>query len=231
MEPVTIGRATLYLGDCRDILPTLGKVDAVVTDPPYLIDAPSGAKVQTMRRDYLDEIYRNGLDVGADLSRLFVAPHVISFCNKKQIAQYIFEAEARDYVWTLLTWNKTNPTPFAKNNYLPDTEYIFHMWKGVSVRGDYSTKKRWFLTDVEKNDFGHPTVKPLSIIKTLVGNSSDADQTIADPFMGSGTTGVAAVQMGRDFIGIEREPKYFDIACRRIEQAQRQGDLFIESAA
>jgi len=203
----------------------------VVTDPPYLIDAPSGAKVQTMRRDYLDEIYRNGLDVGADLSRLFVAPHVISFCNKKQIAQYIFEAEARDYVWTLLTWNKTNPTPFAKNNYLPDTEYIFHMWKGVSVRGDYSTKKRWFLTDVEKNDFGHPTVKPLSIIKTLVGNSSDADQTIADPFMGSGTTGVAAVQMGRDFIGIEREPKYFDIACRRIEQAQRQGDLFIESAA
>ena len=224
-----IGAATLYLGDCRDILPTLGPVDAVVTDPPYLIDAPSGAKVQTMRRDYLDEIYRNGLDVGADLSGLFIAPHVISFCNKKQIAQYIFDAEARDYVWTLLTWNKTNPTPFAKNNYLPDTEYIFHMWKGVGVRGDYSTKKRWFLTDVEKNDFGHPTVKPLSIIKTLVGNSSNADQTIADPFMGSGTTGVAAVQMGRKFIGIEREPKYFDIACRRIEDAQRQGDMFIEA--
>ena len=80
-------------------------------------------------------------------------------------------------------------------------------------------------------DDAHPTVKPLGLMRKYVGICSHADQTILDPFMGSGTTGVAAVQMGRDFIGIEREPKYFDIACRRIEQAQRQGDLFIEGAA
>ena len=61
-----------------------------------------------------------------------------------------------------------------------------------------------------------------------IGNSTSPGETILDPFMGSGTTGVAAVQMGRKFIGIEREPKYFDIACRRIEDAQRQGDMFIE---
>ena len=76
----------------------------------------------------------------------------------------------------------------------------------------------------------HPTQKPLPLMKWCLGFLPDA-QTILDPFMGSGTTGVAAVQMGRDFIGIEREERYFEIACRRIEQAQRQGDLFIEGAS
>ena len=77
----------------------------------------------------------------------------------------------------------------------------------------------------------HPTQKPEGLMRWCIGYVPEPAQTVLDPFMGSGTTGVAAVQMGRDFIGIEREPKYFDIACRRIEQAQRQGDLFIEGAA
>jgi len=78
----------------------------------------------------------------------------------------------------------------------------------------------------------HPTQKPLPLMKWCIGHlTNPAPQTILDPFMGSGTTGVAAVQMGRDFIGIEREPKYFDIACKRIEDAQRQGDLFIGNKA
>lgn len=77
----------------------------------------------------------------------------------------------------------------------------------------------------------HPTQKPLPLMKWCIGHLPDGCNAILDPFMGSGTTGVAAVQMGRKFIGIEREPKYFDIACRRIEEAQRQGDLFIEGTA
>ena len=76
----------------------------------------------------------------------------------------------------------------------------------------------------------HPTQKPIGVMKWCIGHLPHGE-TILDPFMGSGTTGVAAVQMGRDFIGIEREAKYFDIACRRIEQAQRQGDLFIDGAS
>jgi DNA modification methylase len=229
MRTEVIGDATLMLGDCLEILPTLGRVDAVVTDPPYLIDAPSGALIKKMERAYLNEIYESGLDKGADVADLFIAPHVVSFCNKKQLAQYIAEAEARCYVWTLLTWNKTNPTPFAKNNYLPDTEYIFHMWKGGGgVKGDYHSKRRWFLSDVEKNDFGHPTVKPLHIVETLVRNASAPDETILDPFMGSGTTGVATLQLGRKFIGIEIDKSYFSIACRRIEEAWKQPRLFEE---
>jgi DNA modification methylase len=95
---------------------------------------------------------------------------------------------------------------------------IRHMWNGMLRKGQE-----------ERGE--HPTQKPLGVMKWAIGHIPEPANTILDPFMGSGTTGVAAVQMGRDFIGIEREPKYFDIACRRIEQAQRQGDLFIEGAS
>jgi DNA modification methylase len=77
----------------------------------------------------------------------------------------------------------------------------------------------------------HPTQKPVPLLKQWIADFTDLEDVILDPFMGSGTTGVAAVQMGRKFIGIERDPHWFDVACRRIEQAQRQGDLFIEVAA
>jgi DNA modification methylase len=73
----------------------------------------------------------------------------------------------------------------------------------------------------------HPTQKPIGVMKWAIGHLPEPSSTILDPFMGSGTTGAAAVQMGKKFIGIEREPKYFDIACKRIEDAQKQGDLFI----
>jgi site-specific DNA-methyltransferase (adenine-specific)/modification methylase len=76
---------------------------------------------------------------------------------------------------------------------------------------------------------GHPTQKPIALMKWCIEQCKNNPQTILDPFMGSGTTGVAAVQMGRKFVGIEREPKYFDIACRRIEDAQKQADMFAET--
>ena len=98
----------------------------------------------------------------------------------------------------------------------------------------YNPKDVWSVTRLHKEDperADHPTQKPLGVMKWAIEHLPPTAATILDPFMGSGTTGVAAVQMGRDFIGIEREPKYFDIACKRIEQAQRQGDFFIEAAA
>ena len=81
----------------------------------------------------------------------------------------------------------------------------------------------------QRDESIHPTEKPVELMRYWIGNSTHQGQIVLDPFMGSGTTGVAAIQMGRKFIGIEREPKYFDIACKRIEDAQRQGDLFMEA--
>ncbi|URC15537.1 DNA-methylase [Octadecabacter Antarctic DB virus 2] len=224
---VKIGDCDLYLGDCLEVMPALGKVDAVVTDPPYKLDAPSGQIVKTWARNYYNEMYDKSLDVGLDPRILFFAPHVVAFCSKKQIKDYIIAAENAKYVWTLLTWNKSNPSPLCGNNYLPDTEYIFHCWKGKKLMGNYSTKSRFIVSDVKKTGINHPTVKPEFIMNKFLINSSERGETILDPFMGSGTTLVACAKLGRKGIGIELDPDYFEIACKRVQAAYDQPDLFV----
>jgi DNA modification methylase len=227
MKVETIGRATLYLGDCRDILPTLPKVDAVVTDPPYGIGESAGkAKTRTSgltsklknaqiyRQDYGDDDW-DDQPIPADLMAM------VRGGGRWQI---IFGGNYYDCpaakCW--LVWDKLNgATDFADcelawTNLPKAVRRIQYLWNGC-MRANGETRD------------GHPTQKPIGVMKWCIGHLPHGD-TILDPFMGSGTTGVAAVQMGRDFIGIEREPKYFDIACRRIDQAQRQGDLFIGAA-
>jgi DNA modification methylase len=219
-----IGAATLYLADCRDVLPTLGPVDAVVTDPPYDIVATGGGI--GAKRAYLANISGH-IDHGFDVSLLAPFGNWMAFCALKQVFGLVKQAEAQGLRWQLLTWNKTNPTPLSNGNYLPDAEYIVHAFK----RHDWQGKSRFVVGPVEQNDIAHPTVKPQYVMRRCLLSASNSGDVILDPFCGSGSTGVAAVQMGRKFIGIERDPGYFDIACRRIEQAQRQADLFIGSAA
>ncbi len=207
-EPVIIGNATLYLGDCRDVLPTLGKVDAVVTDPPYGIGMDGGkvGKAEYEKFDWDGE----AADVRFILEREW--PAIIWGGN-----YFALPAQSK---W--LVWDKRNdPTTFA------DCELA---WTNL---GGAVRQFRWLWSgpyQQEREERWHPTQKPLALMRWCMSHVADA-QTILDPFMGSGTTGVAAVQMGRRFIGIEREEKYFDIAVKRIEDAQRQGDMFLGSAA
>lgn len=221
VEPVVIGRATLYCGDCRDILPTLGKVDAVVTDPPYGIGVDSAMAKQggtqygaaaAAKRHY-EATDWDAAPPDADLLREVIAASrwAILFGGN-----YFGLPASR--CW--LVWDKENgenafaDCELAWTNLDKPVRRIRHMWNGMIRKGQE-----------ERSD--HPTQKPLGVMKWAIGHVPVPAETILDPFMGSGTTGVAAVQMGRDFIGIEREPKYFDIACKRIEDAQRQQDLFI----
>jgi site-specific DNA-methyltransferase (adenine-specific)/modification methylase len=215
-----IGRATLYLGDCRDILPGLGKVDAVVTDPPYGIGEAAG-KAKTRKGlgptiDYGDDTWDNEP----------IDPEVMAMVRKAGRWAIIFGGNYYPCPPTScwLVWDKENgdndfaDCELAWTNLPKAVRRIKFMWNGMlrakgETRGD------------------HPTQKPIGVMKWCIGHLPDPATTILDPFMGSGTTGVAAVQMARDFIGIEREPKYFDIACHRIEQAQRQGDLFLSAGA
>jgi len=215
----TIGNATLMLGDCRDILPTLGKVDAVVTDPPYGIGAYStgkmGGGVLAKQSEYeATEWDAEPIDADTIAQIISKAKHAVIFGGN-------YYALSPTSCW--LVWDKENGAnnfadcELAWTNLSKAVRRIKYMWHGMlrangEARGD------------------HPTQKPIGVMKWCIGHLPDTAETILDPFMGSGTTGVAAVQMGRKFIGIEREPKYFDIACSRIEQAQRQGDLFIEGA-
>lgn len=216
---VEIGNATLYLGDCMDILPTLDKVDAVITDPPYVMSAKGGGI--GAKRQYLADIHDH-IDAGFDVLMLQTFKNWFCFCGKPQLLDLIGQAEKQGLRWQLLTWNKTNPTPLSNNNYLPDTEYMVHAFESHHYEG----KSRFVVGQVERSGFDHPTVKPQYVMQKAIKSASHQGDFVLDCFMGTGSTGVAAIQLGRKFIGIEREPKYFDIACKRIEQVVAQGQLF-----
>jgi site-specific DNA-methyltransferase (adenine-specific)/modification methylase len=208
-----IGRATLYLGDCRDILPTLPKVDAVVTDPPYGIGAAKSGAHSSIRDD--DRWDNADWDDGRPDRFTFEQLLHMSAAGAIWGGNYFADLLPASSGW--LVWRK----PQAETGFsLADVEMCW-------TSGDFAARCR---THPRRDGNDHPTQKPVSIMLWTLGFFPNAE-TILDPFMGSGTTGVAAVQMGRDFIGIEREPKYFDIACKRIEDAQRQGDFFVEAAA
>jgi DNA modification methylase len=208
IEPVVIGNATLYHGDCREILLTLPKVDAVVTDPPYGIAHiwSGGSERHGWTKANAEAGLRNEWDVVAPDAETF---RLIVGAGKKVViwgGNYFDLPPSRRW----LVWNKPE-----RGFSLAEAELAWTNMNAV-VRvfdGARSEPRRV-----------HPTQKPVALMAWCI-NQCGRPETILDPFMGSGTTGVACAQLGRKFIGIELERKYFDIACRRIEDAQRQGSL------
>jgi len=210
-------------------MPTLGEVDCVVTDPPYEIVGKG--RGMAGNRQYLKDITSKNLEDGFDYAILDNFANWAVFGTKRQIVPLIEKAESLGKKWALITWNKPNPTPLTNNNYLPDTEYIIHAFSSGCIYGVYNDKSRYIVHNAGGGEFDHPTVKPLPVMQKILSTASAETQTILDPFMGSGTTLVACAKMGRKGIGIELDPDYFDIACKRVEDAYRQPDLFIEKAA
>lgn len=224
--PVTIGNATLWLGDCREILPTLGKVDAVVTDPPYGIDyAHSGgggifAKDGTRKPTKFGGEKILGDAAPFDPSPfLNLAPIVVMWGANHYANALPIKAGQR---WLL--WDKgfaEVPTKSFSHGELCWTtrmgalRMIKHVWDGCFRQEEGS-----------KNPRVHPTQKPERVMRWCMEQAGVSNgATVLDPYMGSGTTGVACMQLGHRFIGIEIEPRYFEIACERIDAAQRQGRL------
>lgn len=215
MRTETIGECTLYLGDCREILPTLGKVDAVVTDPPYGIGKDGQARTtggNGGRKAY--EFL--GWDAERPDPELFDL--ILASADQHVIWGGNYFADLFPPTGKWLVWDK------GQRINQSDGELA---WTSRSGALRIFDKNRVALL-IEGAE--HPTQKPIEIMKWSI-LQLDAPSTILDPFMGSGTTGVACVKLGRRFIGIEREPTYFDIACRRIEAAYKQPDLFIASPA
>lgn len=214
----TIGRAVLHLGDCRDILPTLPKVDAVVTDPPYGI----GFEYESHDDNLGDwcELMLTVVPLMRGLAPFVVMPS----CAVQRLPWWYANIPPE---W-IIAWHKGSPGHASKVGFNDWEPHVSWGRPKVPMHDHFSTRCG-FDPMGDRND--HPCPKPVEWARWLVFRAVGAGATVADPFMGSGTTGVAAVQMGRDFIGIERDPKYFDIACKRIEDAQRQGDLFVEAAA
>lgn len=201
-----IGDCTLYLGDCLEVVKGLGPVDAVVTDPPYGIGQDKGftGKGLTERRQYDGEWDSQPGDLTAiDLRK----PCIIW-------GGQFFSLPLNGF-W--LFWDKQNTMPTHGDGELAWTNISRHSVKKFTYQENGMIRR-------DKSGRVHPTQKPVDLMEWCLGFLPDAN-TILDPFMGSGTTGVACVNLGRKFIGIEIHEPYFDIACRRIEEAMRQPRL------
>ena len=202
-----IGDATLYCGDCRDVLPTLGAVDAVVTDPPYGIGFAAQPTTGQRRAGMVPSSW--------DDKTVDALPSILSVGAIQVVWGGNYYPLPQSRGW--LSWFKPDAPPSMGSFELAWTN---------QDRNSRQISCSISATNAER--CGHPTQKPLAVMVWTLGQFPNA-ATILDPFMGSGTTGVACARLNRKFIGIEIEPSYFDIACRRIEEAQRQKDLFIHT--
>lgn len=213
------GRAVLYLGDCLDVLPHVGRVDAVVTDPPYGIG----------RAGWDDAPERVDLPRWIE-SWMAIAPWALWTFRADWLPRLGgITVDVAD-IWRILVWHKPFTLEGARAN------WKWH-WEPIIYCGRSGTKPDWrpyYRPDVitvnpvatrqHRESVGHNSQKPVDLFVQLLEKTTA--ETIADPFMGSGTTGVACMNLGRRFIGIEIDERYFNVACERIDQASRQGRLF-----
>lgn len=212
MREEIIGDCRLILGDCREVLPTLGKVDSVVTDPPYGIGR-DGKPKSTSRNGGHKGYEAKGWDqVRPEADLINSLPDLAPSCVIWG-GNYFSDLLPPTSKW--LVWDKGQRISQA------DAELA---WTSLSGALRVFTLNR---VELMTDGAEHPTQKPVRLMEWTLAQINAAG-TILDPFMGSGTTGVACVVRGCSFIGIEREPSYFDIACRRIEAAYKQPRLFAE---
>lgn len=210
-----IGNSTLILGDCTEVLPTLGNADALVTDPPYGIGENNARNLSRARGGRATDYGHFEWDQGT-------APEALQLAISRSRHAIVFGgnyyALPPSSCW--LVWDKLNSGDFADcelawTNLPKAVRRLRYLWNGmIKAPGE------------ERGD--HPTQKPVGVMKWALQQLPKDAKTILDPFMGSGTTGVAATHLGLTFTGIEREAAYFDAACRRVEEAWKQPRLFDE---
>jgi hypothetical protein len=221
-NPVTIGRATLYLGDCRGILPTLPRDSAIVSDPPYgvpiLVNTGFGKRGGAVKKDGRDWGEFKGQNEPFDPTPwIDFAECVLWGANH---FAHRLPHNGRWLVWDkrcgVIPQRTQADCEMAWAKDYGAARMIRFLWDGICQ-------------DEKKGERYHPTEKPEGVMSWTLGFIKS--QTIIDPYMGSGSTGVVSVRAGRDFIGCEVDESYFATACKRIEDAQRQGDFFVEAAA
>lgn len=226
MTVVTLGPATLYLGDAYAVRPTLGWHDADVMDPPYAFRASGGGHYRSSRGQ-MDRIKAEALDRGFNMAIInpLLCGAAIVFAHNDQLAKLLSYAEGSFHRSALCVWQKTNPQPIANKHYRADCEFYVHAWqRGNHPRGELTDLHRVRRISSPRGGarFGHPTTKPDALMSGIVRNI--AGDTICDPFMGTGSTGVAAIRAGKRFTGIEHNPAHFETAVARIAAAVAEAE-------
>jgi len=231
MEQRLIGNCTLYLGDCMDVLPTLGKVDAVVADPPFGINFKYKSHVDTPEGygEWIWSVMEECERHCTSRSPFFVWQ---AMQNLKKFAQWF----PRDWRLLIMAKNFVQLRPTAIQ-YSCDPVVVW--WTegeqkpyslGTNSRDVVRVNTASVVANKKNIEKKHPCPRSLDAVSHVIEQWVRPESTVIDPFMGSGTTGVACVNLGRKFIGIEKEPEYFDIACKRIQDAVNQPTLFSETA-
>lgn len=214
----------IHNDDCLTMLKGIKSksIDLVVTDPPYKVDTKGAGVYGSVAQFKQIECMADGFkdEVLDELCRVMKKINIYLFCSKNQLVPLINYFTDKKCNWNLLTWHKTNPIPTCNNKYLPDTEYVlFFREKGVKIQGTYDTKKTYFIAPINAKDkalYQHPTCKPVEILQNFIVNSSNENDVVLDPFMGSGSTGVACINTHRNFIGIEINAKFYETAKTRL---------------
>ena len=229
----------IYLGDCLDIMKHIPdkSIDIIITDPPYLMDKGGGDKksdfsnrTPNKRISHLTD----GFDTENTFNqfmRICKTPNFIIFCSNKQVSMIMKWFEDKGLSTTILVWQKLNPIPLANAQYLSDIEFaIYIRGDGATFNADvpyeYKQKITTLPTAKTTDGYFHPTQKPIDLIRRYIIVHTKPNDVVLDPFCGSASTIIAAIRERRQWIGIEKDEKYFNIAKKRIETELSQPTLF-----
>ncbi|MDD4211730.1 MAG: DNA methyltransferase [Clostridia bacterium] len=238
-------RNQIYLGDCYELIKQIPdkSIDLIVIDPPYQIDGKPRSKealnkvenkitksIYQLNNELMDNNITQGIkeEIFDEFMRIMKVPNIYIWCNKKQIPMYLnYFVNTHNLNFEVLVWNKPNVMPLYNRQYLNDVEYcLYFRGAGVCNPNNYEDARTVFKNKVNKVDkfaFHHPTCKPVTIIETLIKNSSKENDLVLDCFLGSGTTAVACKNLKRDYIGIEINPKWYKVAKNRLDGCDANG--------
>jgi len=222
----------VYLGDSLELIKQIKdkSIDLIYTDVPYLYGLGGGGSSELGKRikknndELVDSDIVSGFDykILDEFVRVMKKVNIIIWFSKLQM-QYImnyFLNLDREIYFELLIWKKTNPTPQTNNTWLPDLEYAFHFReKGVPLNDGYDIKNKGYVSPINKADkdlYEHPTIKPIEFVENHILHTTQENDVVLDPYLGSGTTAVACKKNNRNFIGFEINKEFYDIAKNRI---------------
>lgn len=233
----------IYNVDCYEAIKTIPdkSIDCIYTDPPYdfkgSVHHNSGFLKNRFNIPGKDIVQLNinknyNLSILDEFVRVMKNINIFLWCNKHQIKDYLeYFSQFKDVTFEILMWHKTNPMPITANTWLPDTEFcLYFRDSNVKLNAGYDLKSKYYISPINKEDkdlYLHPTIKPLELVKRHLLHTTNEGGTILDPFIGSGTTAVAAKELNRNFIGFEINKKYYDIACDRLNGINANGQTSI----
>lgn len=227
----------IHLGDSYELIKQIPNksIDLIYTDIPYDIQDGGGGGFMRERVERVRDKELVGLKDGINYAildefvRVMKDINIYIWCNKRQILSILNYFNDKDTLYEILTWNKINPIPMTSNTWLSDIEYcLYFRSRGFKLNDGYELKSKWHTSPInkaDKDEFSHPTIKPLELVKRHILHTTQPNDIVFDPFMGSGTTAVASKELGRQYIGMEIDAKWHKIAVDRVNGINAKGEI------